>query len=46
MIREENLNDAIPPQATQSPQVFIEEGPMSNMEIRSDIHSLTQVLAT
>ena len=46
MVREDNLHDAVPPQATQSPQVIIEEGPMSNVEIRSDIHRLTQVLGT
>ena len=43
---EENLNYAVPPQAPQNPQVPIEEGDMSNFEIRDVIHSLTQVLAT
>ncbi|TMW88996.1 hypothetical protein EJD97_017789 [Solanum chilense] len=44
---EENMNEAAPPQAHhQNPQVSIEEGVMSNVEIRAIIHKLTQVLAT
>ncbi|XP_069145537.1 uncharacterized protein [Solanum lycopersicum] len=45
-VGEENLNEAIPPHAPQNPQVPIEEGDMSNVEIRSSIHSFNQVLAT
>uniref|UniRef100_M1DTA6 Uncharacterized protein n=1 Tax=Solanum tuberosum TaxID=4113 RepID=M1DTA6_SOLTU len=40
---EENVNEAVPPQAPQNPQVPIEEGAMSNVEIGSAIHNLTQV---
>ena len=36
----------VPPLALQTPQVLIEEGDMSNAEIKSAIYSLTQVLAT
>ncbi|WMV38121.1 hypothetical protein MTR67_031506 [Solanum verrucosum] len=36
----------VPPQAPQNPQVHIEEGAISNVEIRSAIHNLTYVLAT
>ncbi|WMV49970.1 hypothetical protein MTR67_043355 [Solanum verrucosum] len=43
---EENVNEVVPPQAPQNPQVPIEEGAISNVEIRSAIHNLTQVLAT
>ncbi|KAH0639227.1 hypothetical protein KY285_035813 [Solanum tuberosum] len=43
---EENVNEAVPPQTPQNPQVPIEEGAMSNVEIRSAIHNLTQVLAS
>uniref|UniRef100_M1DGG8 Gag-pol polyprotein n=1 Tax=Solanum tuberosum TaxID=4113 RepID=M1DGG8_SOLTU len=43
---EENVNEAVLPQAPQNPQAPIEEGAMSNVEIRSVIHNLTQVLAT
>ena len=43
---EENLNAAVPLQGPQNPQVPIEKGDMSNLEIGSYIHSLTQVLAT
>ena len=43
---QENLNEAVPPQAPQNPQVPIEEGVMSNVDIGSAIHSLTQVSAT
>ena len=43
---EENSNEMVPPQAPQNPQVPIEEGAMSYVEIRASIYSLTQVLAT
>ena len=42
----ENVNEVVPPQTPQNPQVPIEEGVMSNIEIRESIHSLIQVLAT
>ena len=44
--KEENLNEAVSPQAPQNNQVPIKEGVMSNVKIRSAIHSLTQVLPT
>ena len=37
---------AVPFQAPQNPQVPFEEGAMSNVEIKANIHSLTQVLGT
>ena len=40
------MNEAVPPPAPQNPYVPIEEGAMSNIEIRASIHSLKQVLAT
>lgn len=40
------MNKAIPLQASQNPQVPIQKEDMSNIEIRSAIHSLIQVLAT
>ena len=40
------MNEAAPSPAPQNPQVPIEKGDMSNLEIGSYIHSLTQVLAT
>ncbi|XP_069152730.1 uncharacterized protein [Solanum lycopersicum] len=43
---EDNFNEAVPPQVPHNPQVSIEEGAMSNVDIRSAIHILTQVLAT
>ena len=45
-VEEENVNEAVPPQAPQNPQVPIEGVVMSNVKIRAAIHSLTQVLAT
>ena len=42
----ENVNEAVPPQAPQNPQVRIEEGVMSDVEIRDAIHNFTQVLST
>ena len=43
---EENFNEAVHPQAPQNPQVPTEEGALSNVDIRSSIHNLTQVSAT
>ena len=40
------MNEKIPSQASQNPQVPIEEVVMSNVNIRDAKHSLTQVLAT
>ena len=42
----ENLNEVVPPQAPKNPQVPIEKGVMSNVDIRSAVHNLTQVLST
>ena len=44
--KKENLNDVVPSQAPQNPQVPIEARSMSNMEIGETIHRLTQVLNT
>ena len=44
--KEDNVNEKIPSQASQNPQVPIEEVVMSNVNIRDAKHSLTQVLAT
>ena len=38
---EENVNEKVPPKAPQNPHVPIEEGSISNVEIRLAIHSLT-----
>ena len=43
---EENLNEAVPPQTHRNPQLPIEQGVMSNVEIRSSYHSLIQLLST
>ncbi|TMX02854.1 hypothetical protein EJD97_019545 [Solanum chilense] len=43
---EENLNEAVPPQDPKNPQLPIEEGAMSNVAIRANIHTLNQGLAT
>ena len=45
-VEEENVSEVVPPPAPQNPQVPIEEGAMSNVEIRAPIYSLTQVLVT
>ena len=41
---EENVNEAVPPQAVENPQVPIENEAMSTFYIRGTIKSLTQVL--
>ena len=41
-----NVNEEVPSQAPQNPQVPIKEGAISNVVIRATIHSLTQMLAT
>ena len=46
MAEEKNVNKEVPPQYPQNPQALIEEGAMSNIDIRAAIHSFTQVLAT
>ena len=40
------MNEPVPPQAPQNLQVPIKGGAMSNVEIRSAIHNLTQLLST
>ncbi|XP_049369896.1 uncharacterized protein LOC125834788 [Solanum verrucosum] len=45
-VGEKNVNEEVPSQAPQNPQFSNEEGVMSNVEIRSAIHNLTQVLTT
>ena len=40
------MNEVVPPQPPQNPQVPIEERVMSYFEMRDAIHSLTQVLVT
>ena len=44
--KEENVNKVVPPLSPQNPQVPIKEVVMSNVKIKSAIHSLFQVLAT
>ena len=39
------MNEAVPSRAPQNPQVPIEEGAMSNVEIRPAIHCLSEVLS-
>ena len=46
MVKGKNGNEVVPPLAPRNPQGPIEEGSMSNVEIRVSIHSLTQVLAS
>ena len=43
---EENLNEVVPPQDPENPQVPIKDGVMCNVKIRSAILSFFQVLAT
>ena len=38
---EENVNEVVRSQDPQNPNVFIEEGSMSDIEISATIHSLT-----
>ena len=40
------MNEAVPPEVVQNLQFPIEEGVMSNHDIRAAIYSLTQVLDT
>ena len=40
------MNKGIPPQDPEKPQVPIEEGNMSNIEIRAASHNLTLVYVT
>ena len=46
MAEEKNVSKEVPPQYPQNPQALIEEGAMSNIEIREGIHNLNQVLDT
>ena len=40
------MSEAVPSQDPQNPKVHIEEGVMSDIDLKASIHTLNQVLAT
>ena len=45
-VAEENVNEEVTPPTPQNPQVPIEEGAISNVDIRAVIHRFNKVFAT